>query len=75
MFMLSFILAGKTVRELIETGYLPYNVIGEYWSIDVLGIYSLRETILAQLLLLVLGILVGFFMYRKNLGLRRKKIL
>jgi high-affinity iron transporter len=62
MFLLSFVLMGKAVYELIEANYVthtPWNFVPHF---EALGLYPFRETTLAQcLLLLTTGILLWRF--------------
>lgn len=59
MILLSVILAGKTVKELVEAGYLKASPVEFLPSLDVLGIYPFWETLLAQALLIVGGCFVA----------------
>lgn len=51
---LSIILAGKTVHELIAAGYLKATPLKFLPVVDVLGLYPLMETFLAQCFVIVL---------------------
>lgn len=71
MFLLSFILMGKAVYELIEANYVthtPWNFIPQF---EALGLYPFRETTLAQcLLLLTTGILLWRFRRKQKTFLK-----
>lgn len=64
MVAISIILAGKTVHELIEAGYFLSTPLAGFPAIDLLGIYPSVETLSAQLLLLMSGLFIAFFMLR-----------
>lgn len=54
MFFLSFILLGKGIHALQETGLVSVTSIGVDWKIDLLGIYPFYQTLVPQLLLTAL---------------------
>ena len=66
MVVISIILAGKTVHELIEAGFFLSTPLSGFPSIDLLGIYPSVETITAQALLLVSGLSIAYFMMRNR---------
>jgi high-affinity iron transporter len=66
MLTLSVTLAGKTVHELIEAGYIKATPLSWVPAIEVLGIYPSLETLLAQGLLLGVGLLLGWYLARKK---------
>jgi hypothetical protein len=53
---MAFLFAGKGVRELQEGNVMPMTVIPGFPHIEMLGIFPTVETLLAQLVLLVLFI-------------------
>lgn len=65
MVLLSIILAGKTVHELIAAGYLKATPLNFLPVADVLGIYPLRETFFAQCFVIALTALLLFKNYRR----------
>ena len=54
LYYMAFVFAGKGVRELQEGNVVPITTIPGFPSIEAMGIYNPVETLLAQLLLLVL---------------------
>lgn len=54
MFFLSFILLGKGIHALQETGLVPISEIGLNLHFDLLGLYPFYQTLVPQLLLLAL---------------------
>jgi high-affinity iron transporter len=56
LYYMAFVFAGKGVRELQEGNVVPITTIPGFPSIDAMGIYNTVETLLAQLVLLVLFI-------------------
>lgn len=56
MFVLSFVLMGKAIYELIESGYLQQTPLNYFPRIEALGLYPFGETVLAQAILLVLTV-------------------
>ena len=62
MFLLSFVLMGKAVYELIEANYVTHTQWNFVPHFEALGLYPFRETTLAQCgLLLITGILLWRF--------------
>ena len=57
MFFLSFILLGKGIHALQETGLVPITEAGLSLHIDLLGLYPFYQTLIPQFLLLIL---IGF---------------
>ncbi len=55
MVLLSVVLAGKSVHELIAAGYIKATPMNSLPFVDVLGFYPLQETFLAQCLVLALA--------------------
>lgn len=62
MFLLSFVLMGKAVYEIIESGYLVGTYLEKFPRLEALGLYPFAETLLAQ------GVLLGvtFFVLRRH---------
>lgn len=58
MFLLSFILIGKTSYELIESGYLTQTPLNFLPTIEALGFYPYKETITSQMSLLMITVLL-----------------
>jgi len=54
MFFLSFILLGKGIYALQETGIVPITDIGLNFQLDLLGLYPFYQTLIPQLVLLLL---------------------
>ena len=54
LYYMAFVFAGKGVRELQEGNVVPITTIPGFPSIEQMGIYNTVETLLAQLLLVVL---------------------
>jgi high-affinity iron transporter len=54
LYYMAFVFAGKGIRELQEGNVVPITTLPGFPSIDAMGIYNTVETLLAQLLLLVL---------------------
>jgi high-affinity iron transporter len=54
LYYMAFVFAGKGIRELQEGNAVPITVIPGFPSVDVLGIFPSVETLLAQLVLLLL---------------------
>ncbi|HZO19363.1 MAG TPA: cytochrome c/FTR1 family iron permease, partial [Gemmatimonadaceae bacterium] len=54
LYYMAFVFAGKGVRELQEGNVVPITTIPGFPSFDAMGIYNTVETLLAQLLLIVL---------------------
>ena len=66
MLTLAVILAGKTVHELIEAGYIQASPLSWMPAIEFLGLYPSAETLAAQLLLIVFGLGLGWFIRRRR---------
>jgi high-affinity iron transporter len=56
LYYMAFVFAGKGMRELQEGNVVPITPIPGFPSIDAMGIYNTVETLLAQLVLVVLFI-------------------
>jgi high-affinity iron transporter len=54
LYYMAFVFAGKGVRELQEGNVVPITTIPGFPSIDAMGIYNTVETLLAQIILVVL---------------------
>jgi high-affinity iron transporter len=54
LYYMAFVFAGKGIRELQEGNVIPITTLPGFPSIEAMGIYNTVETLLAQLLLLVL---------------------
>jgi high-affinity iron transporter len=54
LYYMAFVFAGKGIRELQEGNVIPITTLPGFPSIDAMGIYNTVETLLAQLLLVVL---------------------
>jgi high-affinity iron transporter len=54
LYYMAFVFAGKGVRELQEGNLIPITTIPGFPSVDAMGIYNTVETLLAQLVLLLL---------------------
>jgi high-affinity iron transporter len=54
LYYMAFVFAGKGVRELQEGNLVPITTIPGFPSVDAMGIYNTVETLLAQLVLLLL---------------------
>ena len=54
LYYMAFVFAGKAVRELQEGGALPVTLLSGFPHIDAMGIFPSVETLLAQLILLLL---------------------
>jgi high-affinity iron transporter len=54
MFFLSFVLLGKGIHALQETGLVSVTSIGLDWKIELLGVYPFYQTLVPQLLLTAL---------------------
>jgi high-affinity iron transporter len=54
LYYMAFVFAGKGVRELQEGGALPITLLPGFPHVEAMGIFPSVETLLAQLLLLVL---------------------
>jgi len=54
MIVLSIILSGKAINEIIEAGYLKGTVVGSLPRVELIGFYPVWESLLVQ------GILVAF---------------
>ena len=54
LYYMAFVFAGKGVRELQEGNLVPITTIPGFPSVDAMGVYNTVETLLAQLLLVVL---------------------
>ena len=54
LYYMAFVFAGKGIRELQEGNVVPITTLPGFPSIDAMGIYNTVETLLAQLLLVVL---------------------
>ena len=65
MFVLSFILMGKAVYELIESGLLVGSSLESFPRIEAFGLYPFKETVFAQIFLLIL---TGILLYRFKLA-------
>ncbi len=58
MVLLSVVLAGKAVNELVAAGYLKATPLNFVPLIDILGLYPLQETFFAQCLVLAIALLL-----------------
>jgi high-affinity iron transporter len=56
LYFMAFVFMGKGIRELQEGNAMPVTILPGFPQIDALGIYPTVETVLAQLVLLVLFI-------------------
>ena len=54
LYYMAFVFAGKGIRELQEGGALPITLLPGFPHVEAMGIFPSVETLLAQLLLLVL---------------------
>lgn len=70
MFFLSFVLLGKGIHALQETGLIPVTDFGVSFQWDLMGLYPYYETLLAQGILVL--ILVSWNLWdKRNLNLKR----
>lgn len=69
MVILSIILAGKTVRELVEAGYIQGSPLPGFPTIDVLGVYPNWQSLMAQLVLILFGTVMIAAFTRKKKGM------
>ncbi len=70
MLVLSVVLAGKAVFELMQAGYIVPTPLEGLTSLDLLGIYPVREPLLVQgaLVLLILVLALRFRRQKKQNG-------
>jgi high-affinity iron transporter len=54
LYYMAFVFMGKGIRELQEGGVVPITVLPGWPHVDAMGIFPSKETLLAQLLLLLL---------------------
>jgi high-affinity iron transporter len=66
MLALAVILAGKTIHELVEAGYIQATPLAGVPSIEILGLYPSMETLAAQLVLISVGVVLALFMRRRR---------
>lgn len=64
LFYMAFVFAGQGIRELQEAGVLGARVVEWVPVVDLLGIYPTIETLLTQLMLLVLAVGVAVWQWR-----------
>lgn len=67
MFFLSFILVGKGIHALQESGLVPVTAVGVQFQSDLLGVYPFYQTLLAQL---VLAVVISLYLVFEKRGLR-----
>lgn len=67
MFFLSFILIGKGIHALQESGLVPVTAIGIQFQSDLLGVYPFYQTLLAQL---GLAVVISLYLVFEKRGLR-----
>lgn len=68
MVVISVILAGKTVHEVIEAGFLDPTPVSWMPAIDLLGIYPSLETLSAQFALVSIGGVIAYLLSRKKIS-------
>lgn len=71
---ISIVLAGKTIRELVEAGHLHATPLGNFPSVEFLGIYPSVETLAAQLFLLGLGLAIAYYVLVWKKKLHRENL-
>lgn len=64
--LFAFILLGKGIRSLQESGWVPSTILPKFIHSDLLGIYPTAESLLAQLGLITLVVLSYFMSKRRN---------
>jgi len=57
LYYMAFVFMGKGIRELQEGNVLPITIIPGFPHVDILGLYPTVETLLSQLVLVVLFVI------------------